>query len=125
MGEAAGAPGRTGHSSRRYASPTKNASEIASRSKRGVRGQKFNVGGKACRLLFYRGRASGFQGAEPTGLPPHSTHWYRHGLAEPEPPIKGLAPRFAGFGSCERQVQRREPTEPEYVNPFHREVPKP
>jgi hypothetical protein len=30
----------------------------------------------------YRGRASGFQGAEPTGLPPHSTHW-RHGLAEP------------------------------------------
>src|ERR1019366_7888228 len=22
----------------------------------------------------YRGRASGFQGAEPTGLPPHSTH---------------------------------------------------
>jgi hypothetical protein len=97
MGEAAGAPGRTGHSSRRYASPTKNASEIASRSKRGVRGQKFNVGGKACRLLFYRGRASGFQGAEPTGLPSHSTHWCRHGLAAPEPPIKGLASRFAGL----------------------------
>src|ERR1700720_3408042 len=45
----------------------------------------------------YRGRASGFQGAEPTGLPPHSTHWCRHGLAEPEPPIKGLALRFAGL----------------------------
>src|ERR1019366_9333859 len=44
----------------------------------------------------YRGRASGFQGAEPTGLPPHSTHWCRHGLAEAEPPIEGLAPRFAG-----------------------------
>jgi hypothetical protein len=49
---------------------------------------------------FYRGRASGFQGAEPTGLPPHSTHWCRHGLVEPEPPIKGLAPRFAGFEPC-------------------------
>src|ERR1700724_1206232 len=46
----------------------------------------------------YRGRASGFQGAEPTGLPPHSTHWCRHGLAEPEPPIEGLALRFAGLG---------------------------
>ena len=45
----------------------------------------------------YRGRASGFQVAEPTGLPPHSTHWCRHGLAEPEPPIKWLAPRFAGL----------------------------
>ena len=45
----------------------------------------------------YRGRASGFQGAELTGIPPHSTHWCRHGLAEPEPPIKGLAPRFAGL----------------------------
>ena len=56
--------------------------------------------GKARRLLFrpgFRGRASGFHGAEPTGLPPHSTHWCRHGLAEPEPPIKGLAPRFAGL----------------------------
>jgi hypothetical protein len=42
---------------------------------------------------------SGFQGAEPTGLPPQSTHWCRHGLAEPEPPIKGLAPRFAGLGT--------------------------
>ena len=39
----------------------------------------------------------GFHGAEPTGLPPHSTHWCRHGLAEPEPPIKGLALRFAGL----------------------------
>src|SRR5580704_7993864 len=75
----------------------------------------------------YRGRASGFQGAEPTGLPPHSTHWCRHGLAEPEPPIilKGSPCDLRGFGSCERQVRRREPTEPEYVNPFHREVPKP
>ena len=27
-----------------------------------------------------------------------------------------------GFGSCERQVRRREPAEPEYVNSFHREV---
>jgi hypothetical protein len=44
----------------------------------------------------YRGRTSGFQGAEPTGLPPHSTHWCRHGLAEPEPPIKGLAPAICG-----------------------------
>ena len=70
-----------------------------------------------------RGRASGFQGAEPTGLPPHSTHWCRHGLAEPELPIKGLARDLRGFGSCEPQVRRREPTEPEYVNSFHREVP--
>jgi hypothetical protein len=38
-----------------------------------------------------------------SGVPPHSTHWCRHGLAEPEPPIKGLAPRFAGRGIvCER-----------------------
>ena len=44
-----------------------------------------------------RGRASGFHGAEPTGLPPQRTHWCRHGLAEPEPPIKGLALRFAGL----------------------------
>jgi hypothetical protein len=29
-----------------------------------------------------------------------------------------------GLGSCERQVRRREPTEPEYANPFHREVLK-
>jgi len=28
-----------------------------------------------------------------------------------------------GFGSCERQCRRREPTEPDYVNPFPREVP--
>ena len=29
------------------------------------------------------------------------------------PPARlGLAPRFAGFGSCERQFRRREPTEP-------------
>ena len=48
-------------------------------------------------MKFPEGCASGFQGAEPTGLPPHSTHWYRHGLAEPEPPIKGLALRFAGL----------------------------
>ena len=37
-----------------------------------------------------------FRAQNPTGLPPHSTHWCRHGLAEPEPPIKGLAPRFGG-----------------------------
>src|SRR3984893_13167354 len=64
----------------------------------------------------YRGRASGFQGAEPTGLPPHSTHWCRHGLAEPETPIKGSPRDLRGFGSCERQVRRRKPAEPEYVN---------
>jgi hypothetical protein len=39
-------------------------------------------------------------------------------------PLKGSPSDLRGFGSCERQV-RREPTEPEYVNPFHREVPKP
>jgi hypothetical protein len=82
------------------------------------------VGGKARSGQVYKGRASGFQGAEPTGLPPHSTHWCRHGLAEPEPP-RGSPRDLRGFGSCERQVRRREPTEPEYVNPFHREVPKP
>jgi hypothetical protein len=38
---------------------------------------------------------------------------------------KGSPCDLRGFGSCERQVRRREPTEPEYVNPFHREVPKP
>ena len=40
-------------------------------------------------------------------------------------PLKGSPRDLRGFGSCERQVRRREPTEPEYVNPFHREVPKP
>jgi hypothetical protein len=40
-------------------------------------------------------------------------------------PLKGSPCDLRGFGSCERQVRRREPTEPEYVNPFHREVPKP
>ena len=40
-------------------------------------------------------------------------------------PLKGSPRDVRGFGSCERQVRRREPTEPEYVNPFHREVPKP
>src|SRR6202790_1820064 len=49
-------------------------------------------------LTSLKEKLSGFQGAEPTGLPPHSTHWCRHGLAEPEPPIKGLAPRCAGLG---------------------------
>src|ERR1700676_4503416 len=49
-------------------------------------------------LTTLKQKLSGFQGAEPTGLPPHSTHWCRHGLAEPEPPIKGLAPRCAGLG---------------------------
>src|SRR5580704_14013991 len=38
---------------------------------------------------------------------------------------RGSPRDLRGFGSCERQVRRREPTEPEYVNPFHREVPKP
>jgi hypothetical protein len=40
-------------------------------------------------------------------------------------PLKGSPCDLRGFGSCERQVRRREPTEPEYVNPFPREVPKP
>jgi hypothetical protein len=40
-------------------------------------------------------------------------------------PLKGSPRDLRGFGWCERQVRRREPTEPEYVNPFHREVPKP
>ena len=40
-------------------------------------------------------------------------------------PLKGSPRDLRGFGSCEHQVRRREPTEPEYVNPFHREVPKP
>jgi hypothetical protein len=40
-------------------------------------------------------------------------------------PLKGSPRDLRGLGSCERQIRRREPTEPEYVNPFHREVPKP
>src|ERR1700675_3942335 len=40
-------------------------------------------------------------------------------------PLKGSPRDLRGFGWCERQVRRREPTEPEYVNPCHREVPKP
>jgi Transposase, Mutator family len=40
-------------------------------------------------------------------------------------PLKGSPRDLRGLGSCERQVRRREPTEPEYVNSFHREVPKP
>jgi hypothetical protein len=32
-------------------------------------------------------------------------------------PLKGSPRDLRGFGSCERQVRRREPTEPEYVNP--------
>src|SRR6202040_3031748 len=35
-------------------------------------------------------------------------------------PLKGSPCDLRGFGSCERQVRRREPTEPEYVNPFHK-----
>ena len=35
-------------------------------------------------------------------------------------PVKhlGLASRCAGFGSCERQFRRREPTEPKRCRPF-------
>jgi hypothetical protein len=40
-------------------------------------------------------------------------------------PLKGSPRDLRGLGSCERQVRRCEPTKPEYVNPFHREVPKP
>ena len=58
----------------------------ACRSRRGDKGRD----DRSCYSgQVYRGRASGFQGAEPTGLPPHSTHWCRHGLVEPEPPIEG------------------------------------
>jgi hypothetical protein len=39
-------------------------------------------------------------------------------------PLKGSPRDSRGLGSCERQVRRREPTEPEYVNPFHRERPE-
>jgi hypothetical protein len=40
-------------------------------------------------------------------------------------PLKGSPRDLRGFGSCERQGRRHEPTEPEYVNSFHREIPKP
>src|ERR1700724_742142 len=74
----------------------------------------------------YRGRASGFQGAEPTRLPPHSTHWCRHGLAEPEPPIKGLAPRFAGLWVVRASIPTpRTNGAQTHVVPFPREVPEP
>jgi hypothetical protein len=32
-------------------------------------------------------------------------------------PLKGSPRDLRGLGSCERHVRRREPTEPEYVNP--------
>ena len=52
----------------------------ACRSRRGDKGRD----DRSCYSgQVYRGRASGFQGAEPTGLPPPSTHWCRHGPAEP------------------------------------------
>ena len=35
-------------------------------------------------------------------------------------PLKGSPRDVRGFGSCERQVRRREPTEPDHVDPFHR-----
>jgi hypothetical protein len=50
----------------------------------------------------YRGRASGFQGAEPTGLPPHSTHWCHHGLAEPSE-----ARRRQGLEIDRKEIARR------------------
>src|SRR3984893_7360362 len=47
----------------------------------------------------YRGRASGIQGAEPTGLPPHSTHCYARRQVDlaHRRRTEGLAPRFAGL----------------------------
>ena len=78
------------------------------------------LGAKARRLYsdqVYQVRASGLQGAEPTGLPPHSTHWCRHGLAEPEPPKRA---RLAICGALGRASVKSVA-----ANQRSREVPKP
>src|ERR1019366_2937127 len=68
---------------------------------------------------------AGFQDAEPTGLPPHSTHCCRHGLAEPEPPVTGLAPRCAGLWVVRASIPTpRTNGAQDHVDPFHREVPE-
>src|ERR1019366_434261 len=68
---------------------------------------------------------AGFQDAEPTGLPPHSTHCCRHGLAEPEPPLTGLAPRCAGLWVVRASIPTpRTHGAQDHVDPFHREVPE-
>ena len=53
--------------------------------------------------------------------------WVKAWKAAPVPAaaLQGSPRNLRGLGSCERQIRRRDPTEPEYVNPFHREVPKP
>jgi hypothetical protein len=73
----------------------------------------------------YRGRASGFPAQNRLDFRRIVRIGVGMGWPSQSRPLKGSPCDLRGFGSCERQVRRREPTEPEYVNPFHREVPKP
>ena len=77
--------------------PTKNASEIASRSKRRVRGQKFNVGAVVIPSRFTEDVRADFRAQNRLDFRRIVRIGVVMGWPSQSRPLKGLASRFAGL----------------------------